>query len=133
MNSLSSRVARVLFLASMLTFIGCGANSPPAKNTSSEAHGHSGQAEHSQTGHDHGAATGNPMDEMKAALAGLSPADAAAAERQHFCPVSGEMLGTMGAPEKVEVEGQEVWICCEACRERLLADPASYLAKINYK
>ena len=51
--------------------------------------------------------------------------------KQHFCPVSGEMLGTMGAPEKVEVEGKQIWICCDGCKNKLLADPTQYLARLN--
>ena len=71
------------------------------------------------------------MEKMKAELAKLSPEDAAAAEKQHFCPVSDEMLGTMGAPQKVDVNGQMVWICCEGCEDRLLANPEEYLAKLK--
>jgi Cu(I)/Ag(I) efflux system membrane fusion protein len=41
------------------------------------------------------------------------------------------MLGTMGAPEKVDVNGEMVWICCDGCKDKLLADPQKYLAKIN--
>jgi YHS domain-containing protein len=71
------------------------------------------------------------MEKMKAELAKLSPEDAASAEKQHMCPVSGEMLGVMGAPKKVEVNGQQVWICCEHCEEKLLANPDEYLAKLK--
>jgi len=68
---------------------------------------------------------------MKAELAKLSPEDAASAEKQHMCPVTGEMLGTMGAPEKVDVNGRQVWVCCDGCREDLLASPDEYLAKLK--
>lgn len=71
------------------------------------------------------------MDKMKAELAKLSPEDAASAEKQHVCPVTGEMLGTMGAPIKVDVNGRQVWVCCSGCKKTLLADPAKYLAKIT--
>ena len=71
------------------------------------------------------------MDKMKAELAKLSPEDAAAAQRQHMCPVSGEMLGTMGAPLKIDVKDQQVWICCEGCKDKLLASPDEYLAKLK--
>ena len=73
------------------------------------------------------------MQKMKAELAKLTPADAASAAKQHHCPVSGEMLGTMGAPKKVDVKGQTVWICCDGCREELLANPDKYLAKVKLK
>lgn len=71
------------------------------------------------------------MGTMKAELAKLSPEDAAAAERQHMCPVSGEMLGTMGAPLKIDVKDQQVWICCDGCKDKLLASPDEYLAKLK--
>ncbi|WP_460166783.1 hypothetical protein [Thermostilla marina] len=51
--------------------------------------------------------------------------------KQHICPVSGEMLGSMGTPIKVDVSGRQVWICCEGCRDSLLAEPDKYLAKLD--
>ena len=71
------------------------------------------------------------MEKMKAQLAKMSREDAAAAERQHFCPVSGEMLGTMGAPLAVEIKGQRVWLCCDGCKDQLLENPDEYLAKLK--
>lgn len=80
--------------------------------------------------HDHGTA-GSDMEKMKAELAKLSPEDATSAEKQHFCPVSGEMLGSMGAPIKVDVIGESVWICCDGCKQKVLDNPDEYLAKIH--
>lgn len=71
------------------------------------------------------------MEKMKAELAKLSPEDAASAEKQHVCPVSGEMLGTMGAPQKIDVNGQMVWICCAGCKDQLLEQPGKFLAKLK--
>ncbi len=71
------------------------------------------------------------MEKMDAELAKLSPEDRASAEKQHFCPVSGEMLGTMGPPVKMAVKDQDVWICCNGCKDKLLADPDEYLAKLK--
>ena len=83
--------------------------------------------------HDHGdhttADTESPMAKMMAGLKELSPEDHKSAMAQHMCPVSDEMLGTMGAPEKVDVNGNSVWICCDGCKDKLLADPDKYLAK----
>ncbi|MCA9088016.1 MAG: hypothetical protein KDA90_05200 [Planctomycetaceae bacterium] len=80
--------------------------------------------------HDHGT-TGSGMEKMKAELAKLSPEDAASAEKQHLCPVSGGMLGTMGAPIKIDVNGETVWICCSGCKQKLLDHPDEYLAKLH--
>jgi len=65
------------------------------------------------------------------ALAKLSPADRALAEKQKNCPVADMPLGSMGVPIKVDVDGRPVFICCEGCREDLLAEPAKYLAKLS--
>ncbi len=71
------------------------------------------------------------MEKMTETLASFSPEDRESAMKQHFCPVGGEMLGSMGAPEKVDVNGQSVWICCKGCKKKLLADPDKYLAKLR--
>ena len=36
----------------------------------------------------------------------------------------------MGPPVAVEIGGQKVWTCCDACPPKLKADPARYLAKL---
>lgn len=71
------------------------------------------------------------MDLMRTELAKLSPDDRASAEKQHVCPVTGKMLGTMGVPLKVEVQGQTVWLCCPGCKDSLLKEPEKYLQKLN--
>ncbi len=110
---------------------GCGSNSTepiesrtPAASDGQLSHDHGDHAQHSESGR-------TDMEAMKAELAKLSAEDAASAERQHVCPVSGEMLGTMGAPQKVDVKGRQVWICCNGCKDKLLEHPDEYLAKLN--
>ena len=73
---------------------------------------------------------GGDAGKIAAALAELSPDDAASAEKQRNCLVSGEPLGSMGAPKKVDVKGTDVWICCDHCEEKLLQSPDEYLAKL---
>ena len=126
-------VASVAILTLSIAVVGCNTSTPDSTTTIAPA----AQADH--TGHDpgdhaqqSGAAAQTDMGKMKAELAKLSPEDAASAEKQHFCPVSGEMLGMMGVPKKVDVKGQQVWICCDSCRESLLKDPDGYLAKLNH-
>lgn len=89
--------------------------------------------DHDHADHDHeGESAGKTdMEKMAETLASFSDEDRQSAMKQHFCPVSGEMLGTMGEPEKVEVDGQNVWICCEACKDKLLAAPEKYLTKLS--
>lgn len=86
---------------------------------SSDAHDH---GDHDHEGHDHGA--------MEKGLAELSEADRKAAVEQHLCPVTGEMLGTMGTPIKVSLEDQDVWVCCKGCVKKMTEDPGKYLAKL---
>ena len=99
---------------------------PPAAETDTD-HDH---ADHDHADHAEGAAK-TDMEKMTEVLASFSPEDRESAMKQHFCPISGEMLGTMGAPEKVDVSGQSVWICCDGCKDKLLADPDKYLAKLK--
>ncbi len=91
-----------------------------------------GHADHDDGGHDHSGHDHGSMEEMQAGLAKLSESDRAAVMKQHVCPVSGDMLGTMGAPIKMTVGDQEVWVCCEACQEPLTTDPEKYLAKLEH-
>ena len=44
----------------------------------------------------------NKRDELKAAA-------------QKICPVSGKELGSMGAPVKVKVGDEEIFLCCQSC------------------
>lgn len=123
----------VLFIA--LVIAGCGA--PSAKETppDQDRTQHDAQDMHADQGHaahdDPGAVATSDMDKMKAELAKLSAEDADSAMKQHFCPVSGEMLGVMGPPINVDVNGTQVWICCESCRDQLLSDPERFLAKLK--
>jgi len=108
---------------------GCGSDATVRSGSETSTAGH----DHAGGNHDHGNAHSEEqgdMDAMTVALASLSPDDAASAKKQHVCPVSGEMLGTMGAPQKVDVEGQSLWICCDGCEDQLLQNPDEFLAKL---
>jgi hypothetical protein len=63
----------------------------------------------------------------------LTDEDRKLIEKQKICPVSGEALGGMGDPVKVVVKGRTVFLCCDGCKEALLADPDKYLAKLDQK
>ncbi|WP_147870583.1 hypothetical protein [Stieleria maiorica] len=137
---MTSKLLLCLVLGSGLLFAISGCNTTesdftettnPAARTFSSDHP---ETEHDHSGHDHGDgdhAGKTDMEKMTEALADFSEEDHKSAMKQHFCPVSGEMLGTMGEPEKVKVQGQQVWICCDSCKDKLLADPDKYLAKLN--
>ena len=93
------------------------ATAPPVETQTGHADGHGD--------HKHGG-----MADMEKGLAELSETDRESAMKQHVCPVSGEMLGTMGAPIKLTVKDHEAWICCEGCKKQFEADPDKYLAKL---
>ena len=81
---------------------------------------------------------GPPMDMIAgfsakelAEIQQLPDADQSLAVGQLICPVTEYKLGSMGVPPKVEVNGQAVFICCEGCREDLVAEPEVHLAKLE--
>jgi len=131
----------ILLAAVSITFNGCGSpakdtdqKSNPTAGTNNQQGDHDQHDEHGSHGKhdDHGNdQSQTAMEKMKTQLAKLSPEDRASAEKQHFCPVTGEMLGAMGAPQKIEVKGQQVWVCCKGCKSKLLKNPDKYLAKLN--
>ena len=119
--------AFALALFSLLAFGFTGCNQPSSgdkQGTPAQSTDHGDHSNADQDGK-------SDMDKMKEGLAGLSEEDRASAMKQHFCPVSGEMLGTMGKPIKMSIKDQEVWICCSGCKENLESDPDKYLAKLK--
>ena len=51
---------------------------------------------------------------------------------QKTCPVTGEALGSMGAPISVNTPGgQTIYVCCRGCANRVLRDPATYSQKVE--
>lgn len=69
--------------------------------------------------------------EITTAMAELSAEDRVAAEAQKFCAVEQEnLLGSMGAPVKVMIEGQPVFLCCEGCKDAALKDPQATVAAV---
>ena len=47
------------------------------------------------------------------------------------CPVSGEPLGSMGAPANFVWDGRLVRFCCAGCDHSFEKDPAKYLAIVD--
>jgi Cu(I)/Ag(I) efflux system membrane fusion protein len=67
---------------------------------------------------------------VASALASLSAEDRAAVEKQELCPVGDEPLGEMGTPIKVSVNGRDVFLCWEGCKDTLLGNPDEFLKKL---
>lgn len=73
----------------------------------------------------------SPEDTFKANLAKLDPADRKLAEAQKYCAVENEnRLGSMGAPFKIMVKDQPVFLCCKSCQKSALADPDKTVAAV---
>jgi hypothetical protein len=69
------------------------------------------------------------LEKIAAAMAKLSSEDRMLAEAQRYCAVESEnRLGTMGAPVKVTVGGEAVFLCCAGCIDAVQADPKGTLA-----
>src|SRR5207302_243934 len=63
-------------------------------------------------------------DQVRAGVAQLSVADRRLADAQRFCPIqSDNRLGAMGAPVKILIQGQPVFLCCKGCRQEALDHP----------
>ncbi len=74
----------------------------------------------------------DPDAKIKAALAKLPPEDRTLAEAQRFCPIlPASRLGSMGAPVKLMVAGEPLFICCNNCKENALKNSADTLAKVK--
>jgi hypothetical protein len=76
-------------------------------------------------------APAQPAASSNDAPGALSAADQALADKQKVCPVTDGELGSMGTPIKVMVKDRPVFICCDHCKEPLLADPDKFLAKLD--
>ena len=127
-----SRVTLLLscpaLLAVTVLLTGCprSADTNPVTPTSAD---HADHAEHADQG-DH-AGPMPPSTEVPEAFAGLSPEDQTLALKQKTCPVSGQALGSMGAPYKVRVKDRDVFLCCQGCEGQILENPDKYLAKLK--
>jgi hypothetical protein len=120
-------IIAVLLFPFAMALVGCSGSAKQSKSNSSTA-----ANENEQSNKVVAPAEANANNaKITAALAELSAEDRALAIAQKVCPVSGELLGEMGAPVKVDVKGQSVFICCEGCQDELLSKPDEYLAKIK--
>jgi hypothetical protein len=74
------------------------------------------------------------MNPFQAKLVRAKPADgsdAALIAFQKICPVTGGELGSMGAPVKVQVGEEAIFLCCRACEGPFEAETAKYLERLR--
>jgi hypothetical protein len=80
-----------------------------------------------------GASTVKTVGKLRAStaeIAKLPMEERMAIEAQKYCAVANtSLLGSMGAPIKLEVEGKPVYLCCDGCTKKAQANPAAVLAK----
>ena len=76
--------------------------------------------------------TGSPKtDEVATERAKLPADERKLVEAQEWCAVLADNhLGEMGKPEKIEINGEPVFLCCEGCIRKAKADPDATLAKV---
>jgi multidrug efflux pump subunit AcrA (membrane-fusion protein) len=69
--------------------------------------------------------------DIRAEMAKLPAADRALAEKQRYCPRTGERLGSMGVPVKLNVKGRAVFVCCKGCIAEVQANPDRMLKLVD--
>ena len=67
----------------------------------------------------------------QAAATRAADADRAAIQAQGICPVMNQPLGAHGAPWKMSVEGNDLFVCCASCIQKVQHDPQHYLAELS--
>ncbi len=70
-------------------------------------------------------------EDVAAERAKLSPEDRDLVNAQDLCVMTEEPLGSMGAPIKLSIKGQPVFVCCGSCKRKAEADPDKTLAKLE--
>jgi Cu(I)/Ag(I) efflux system membrane fusion protein len=78
------------------------------------------------------AAPPSEADRIKANLARLGAEDRKLAEAQKYCAVNQEnLLGSMGTPVKLLLQGRPVFLCCPGCEEEAKAHPDKTLEVVE--
>jgi hypothetical protein len=104
---------------------GCQSDTLPSRP---EAAAHIASDGDNDVDHEH---SGDGESDVKIAMAELSPEDRKEAEAQKFCAVMNtSLLGSMGAPLKLDVKGQPVFVCCAGCKSKALKNPDETLATV---
>src|SRR5262245_57366643 len=68
---------------------------------------------------------------VKAAMEQLPAEDRTLAEQQRSCPITQAELGSMGTPIKITIKDKPVFLCCEHCKEKALANPDKTLQAVE--
>ena len=69
---------------------------------------------------------------IRANLAKLPEKDRKLAEAQKWCAVeTDDRLGAMGAPVKILIQNQPVFLCCKSCVDQAKKNPDQTLARVK--
>lgn len=111
--------------AALATFaVGCQSQSSPPTEVSAHVEANSTEHDGREPGDD-------GESDVALAIAKLSPEDRREVEAQKFCAVMNtSLLGSMGAPLKLDVKGQPVFVCCAGCKSKALKNPDETLATV---
>ena len=91
-----------------------------------EHHDHDGHQ------HEHGASGDDAAAKIEENLSQLTADDRQLALAQRYCPIMPDvLLGEMGAPVKVDLDGHAVIVCCKGCAKQAKADPAATLNALS--
>lgn len=71
------------------------------------------------------------LSKLTVTVAAIGPSDNHGIAEQKVCPVLGGQLGAMGAPIKVLVGGDPIFLCCQGCLNKVQANPEAYLEKVK--
>ena len=116
---------RPLFCIAAVAIIttGCQTQTSPVSSNTGSSTTHQDSDDHQHDDHGDG--------DVATAMAKLSPEDRKEAEAQKFCAVMGDnLLGSMGTPLKVEMDGAPVFLCCSGCKSKALKNPEQTLAAV---
>lgn len=117
-----------LSIVAGLAVAGCQTQTAPVSSNTATP---SGQEDTHSHDHDGFAHADNSEADIVTALAKLSPEDRKAAEAQKFCAVESEnLLGSMGTPVKLDINGEAVFVCCSGCKSAALKNPDETLAAV---
>ncbi len=104
---------------------GCQSQTLPSRP---EASAHVESDSHDDADHEH---DDDGDSDVTLAMAKLSPEDRQEAEAQKFCAVMNtNLLGSMGAPLKLDVKGQPVFVCCAGCKSKAMKNADETLATV---
>jgi len=98
----------------------------PGQTRAEEHHDHDGHE------HPHAASPAESAAKIQENLSGLTADDRQLALGQKYCPVMPEvLLGEMGAPVKIDLDGNAVFVCCKGCAKAAESDPAATLNALS--